>query len=478
MKPAIGSCLPLLFLMFCTVSAHSADFEKSLQQSFSWQAKNNVDSALFYLWEARSLGMSPDSFCLFAAKIYLARSVLDTALAMNLAARPAAASPLRSEILTQRFAIYSLLGLKDYASRLLDSLPGQKKSFWKALVPNGSISADGGYGVDVHYLATQYPWQAPVEPGTIEKARSWGYALNGRLGWDLLYHKSIGVTASLVASASQPYGALVSTGVDSADYAAGFALRFAVLDRRLNIDYEWLRKHSSLQHYRSGNRISALLFTSRAKMTNLLSAGYCVDLASAGIIDNQYMFLADNLARALPGGRTFELSSFASILLSKPLNIYFDVMGPSDSVSVTSIPQNQLGLDLLPHLRQKLPAGFSIEAGIGYEIAYWFQPYRWFVMPSMGSFQDPVLLYEESANQYRLLDRFTGALSNPIEIMEKKRLDDRIIGTLAIEKSIGRAGSLSVDGEISKTFSTLGQNGPIDVPNRMWRASARWNCYF
>jgi hypothetical protein len=85
------------------------------QQSRDAAQRGEIDTAMLYLKKAFGQGLSDDSLYFLWSEIYIAKGELDTALALNYAAKPDSAGDLARQILEQRYSIFSSLGWKSEA---------------------------------------------------------------------------------------------------------------------------------------------------------------------------------------------------------------------------------------------------------------------------------------------------------------------------------------------------------------------------
>ena len=158
-------------------------------------------------------------------------------------------------------------------------------------------------------------------------------------------------------------------------------------------------------------------------------------------------------------------------------------------VSITKVLPSQY-FSVNPQMQVHLPlrSGFSIGFDCSWRLDWYPQPYEWDNIP---------LSYFNTSDQYCLLfnrsdsslygvttlpgiQYQSGALSFVPEITSSfsheslKRIDNTLGTSIMMGREWQRAGSIRILGSISKTWSTLSDHAPIDIPDWSWSFGLSW----
>ncbi len=465
--------------------------------------------------ESRRLGMSQDSLYYFLAETALSKYTYDTAMAFNFSMRPKPKGPFREMMLKQRYRLYVLAGLKEDAARLRDSLA----EVLVAAKPNRNPALDfklsSGYGRENNVAAHSYPFDQDLgrfqSEGWVLRNQAgllWPLPLPGRIPWSAglgydvgksYFKDSLDYRTSVTLKADELWknvslamsgqvgriagaGTVFSYKVESSflslstsglTYANGGYETEWVPDGRRRFDAFW----ASLYHDRSlrkGRGFSYTLSATGIRMDPVLQE------------EQVKVIYVGDVTQAKP--THYRDSSFQDTLPKNSIATnaqYFAATGTR--AETTRSPQGLLAL--LPSLAYNFPLfwGFVGEAGGGYVLTIYPEAYSWEEASLPEALRNaPADLRALAMNKAdgRLygaaLVAENGGLreyygTQPLARREEQRIDQQAQASVTLRRPLRGWGSISLEGGVKRTWSTLSGMAPIWIPAWESGLSLKWS---
>lgn len=495
-----------------------------LQKYSKYLSKNSFDSAFIFLDSARHTGMPKDSFYLLYADIFINRGILDTALALNYYIKDSDDNNLRTNKFKQRFLIFSMLDLTSEANQALDSL-GQDINIKRAAyfhLPRLSIGINGSYQKSREHTAESYPItesQRSISLLYDEKK----YDIGGKIEWDLPFFMDRLFTFGVDYSSGNPSTKNLFTP-DSFSHNFSFLLRYNGYSS-FSPMYKFTRKINSRNEFSSQNAILlSWAKVTKSNATECVSLMGSVDYMNSHISNQTYYlqglyekkFSVSTLGFTLDGYINSSDKIESNIVLSNvyiifiddvksthPVHYYKDSLtvaipyNPRNGIILTktyftdnkkdtsitalrySIPKTAAYISPSVDFSRELLAGINFYSTFQYSLAYYITPYKWTNMGINDTFLKDnrlYLAYNKSDGQLYYAFNYQNATadetfsSQPFQLQQikKTRIDNTFTLSFSFGHSIQKTGSFSLGGAISKNFSTLGHESPIEIADWYW----------
>jgi hypothetical protein len=511
----------------------SPRYDTWVDRAIDASARGEIDSAMGLFAKAHAKGMSRDSLLYFWARLYKKRSILDSALALNYAISSEVSRGLNRAALRQRAAIFDRLGWSHRANQLRDSLRTLSPAYrLGSLIPELRALAGVGYQGDVQIQDTLFPWgdQHPIDTG-------WGYGYHGslRLGWRFPLTKTRSIQVSLGAGASKPnWIGAVDRITDSLQARVDLEIGARNLFGPVNLLYSAGLNHSYAGEQGLVQSLSLFYGTATPGRSVIGFVSYSNEIAAdSGRMRNQHLF--GSLSRT----RTFGKSRLGAGLLvsgyfAAPLSDQYDMQPLAGVYYVESVNDDTLthyvssqfddtipyhdGLTYLVKLRRpgdSLPtrfipqsfvlarpgvsfersvAGIETELGVHGALRYYPRPVEWYEVDQRFLGDAPLALSRTEGRYYALTSlpdtefrnrEFifipeTFDLDNPLTYEKRSRIrvDRTFRVNVSLTKTFRYLGSLTLGGFGARTWSTLRDEAPLDIPAWSWGVSLGWRAAF
>ncbi|MBD3344167.1 MAG: hypothetical protein GF401_03790 [Chitinivibrionales bacterium] len=495
----------LIFL--CSVIFTSGfSYDQELKKAQKMLKSAEFDSAQVYFFRASKNGMPRDSLFYLIAETYLRKGTLDTALALNHSVDPVNNAALKKVLLTQRCVIYTAAGMEQRAEALLDSIGALASLSEKRFTPSLGFAASVGYESEKFIDAVAYPLVLPEEPLPKDAIDGLFYQFQSAL--TARYKLGNGIVPFISGLFSMNKPNTVSpegNEFDSLGVSGGIRTGIGNIAKRFSFNYEWTRMVDNYKNYSSFNEIVTSYMHSRRNRIFFSSAGYRHELGANMSTESQSGFWIAYMGLIFPevevSGSMLFNGYFAPSLLWNdqdsslavrevrsmgPLrpDRYF-ISAPLDTLDAsTIIPQSNIMFLAGPSVAIDLPFKFEVEISPKWSIKSFVDNYIWHwygnETGSIGSvavdsifgvtFNDAVLAYEN--DYYKVIEN---SYFGPIKRFEKKRVDNTIYCDISLSRKTRVIGRFTLDGGIAKTWSTLHDDAPIDIPDWDWSISAKWD---
>lgn len=475
--------------------------------------RQESDSAYYYATAAFDMGMARDSLLYFWSEVYRQKGVYDTALLLNYAIKAEKEHTLSAKQLEQRYLIYKGLGWSDRARTMLDSLRARPAYKRRYLLPNLLLRLDFGYKQKYEIPAEPAPWRNPPNSDDLERQAAPHYDARGKLAWPLpLFGKENGINLGLEGTIGRPYfvdyGPDKVDGLDSLHTTLSLFGEIANIAECLSIGYTWRMKRDHKGERFLSNSLTGSIFGGSGSAFVLASAGYDLGLATADREYSHTAWLVGILDRSSPtkvSGANVMID--VSTYLSAPLSYNdttqtfwlrtIDTLGPLQTID--SLDQSSfIELDISAFLPQAhLLAGMGLSAwrrlpfgklhlGGKWQLTRYYDRYRWIdynaditlrdddqIIPAAGCYN---AIHDEAADEYYILQRPVpdGPRLGPIETYRVSRIDNTITVNLSLQRVFGRSGTIALSSHVSRTWSSLPANAPVDIPKWLWGVGIDW----
>ncbi|MBD3321717.1 MAG: hypothetical protein GF350_11535 [Chitinivibrionales bacterium] len=497
--------VPLIF--HCSVLFTSGfTYELELKKAQKMLKGEQYDSAQVYFFRASKNGMSRDSLFYLIAETYLRKGTLDTALALNHSVDPGDNAALQKALLTQRCVIYTAAGMEQRAEALLDSIGALASLSEKRFTPSLGFAAGVGYESEKFIDAVAYPLVLPEEPLLKDTIDGLFYQFQSAL--TARYKLSNGIVPFISGLVSINKPNTVSPDgneFDSVGVSGGIRTGVGNIAKRFSVNYEWTRMVDNYKNHSSINEIFASYIHSSRNSVFFSSAGYRHELGTNMSTESQGGFWIAYMSLIFPevevSGSMLFNGYFAPSLLwndqdssltvreVRPMgplrpDRYF-ISGPLDTLDAsTIIPQSNIMFLAGPSVAIDMPFKFEVEISLKWSIKSFVDKciWHWYghETGSIGpvavdsifgvTFSDAVLAYGNE--YYKVIEN---SCFGPIKRFEKKRVDNTIYCDVSVSRKFRVIGRFTLGGGIARTWSTLHDDAPIDIPDRDWSVSAKWD---
>jgi hypothetical protein len=499
-----------MFLSFCLLFAKT-DSDSSalfyLDKSTTFLSNNQTDSAIYYLDLSRNAGLSRDSFLFQYATIYLENGVLDTALAFNYALKPQQTSPLYKQKFEQRYLIFSMLGLKNEAVKVFDSLgivstPVQKRT---VSFPKLSLSAGETFKQAQENVSEDDSLQQTMKKSTTS---GFGTDLAASIKWDIPWpvrdRFTIGTSYTNTESSEQN-----AYKGDSLAHSWSVFLQINNLGP-FSASYTFSRDKSLSQSFASSNSFNLSLFIPDSSYTKIggfslngkltqshaeltqqiysLFGFFDTKITSNYSLNANIMFLAmlidkTYLDYTLPvsnmSGSDF-LGNNMNII-TKPVtlsNLYIRRIEQAQrdtTIVLLQIPNSNISIS--PSLDNTISVFWklSLKVSLGYSLSIYTDDYIWYIP------KDPDIALARDITSGKLYN-ITSLSIDGISIdtrerqeFRKRRIDNALQIGITLSRPVWRIGEIALGATYEKVFSNMSNYAPVSIPDRTFECSAVLN---
>ena len=531
--------LSTAILTMLLTSAVSGDTPSSRHMQFLRQGidaleKGLSDSAVSCFIRSYSEGLPKDSLFYFWAEALMRKGVLDSALAANFIAGGSNDEALRHKARLQRYTIYRLLGWRDNAQRLRDTI--QTSRYYRRIspVPDIDITVAAGYGAEYRGCDTALPWGAGEGSSFIHDEQGVFGKADFKSSWHLLKGirtLSTGISGS--ASYRQYTPGELRNAADSTDITGAL---FATLSGRrisstgalacnrriddslfirVSLEGGTVLNNRYLQMLWGGGALSFStnaafnssrwwLFTaSQFNLNNctgltasLYSGLYLADHASFGFtLDTAKILFANDGRQPYPVfyadasySRMIDTSAFRVLTGALRNEI---ISSGKDSVVNCALVQPFSNLTVNPRLGFVFKHALPVQIGFGWRLNYYREKYQWdqllmhahylifsradgiwYAIPEDFLLGDLTITHTDNGS-LAIAPTAVGTL--PIVHHERRRIDNTVSIDLSVQWYNGRFGSGSIRSSGSKTWSTLMKTAPFEIAEWTLSAGFEWN---
>ena len=487
------------------------------------------DSAFSRLQAAYAAGLPEDSLYYLWAEIYLAHGALDTALALNIAARRCASEAMLVALLKQRYAIYSTLGWTREARLVLDSLrtiaapvhnymPQISVDSWSGLKQRNTIDRE------------PYPFKTNEPLDTCINNPAWDVSLKSSWFFPLAggavlipainYNFTNGIerTEFDIDTLNQAFGLSFDAKNLWRRFSVGISLqrRWSIYDEqstlatftisRSILGADWI-SYSSLMYSAESARDTALAYQSLWLMHYMVRP--ITQSISLSLLPMFSCFLTEDLQstyaasmmyiedpHASPVVHYTDASCTQAIPIPQPLdplaqirllNEYRNAADPQSYFM--RAPESYCSFTPSAQLSFDFWKGFSIEGALKGMAYYYLKEHEWttFSVPYSTLVYDEGkwLAYSRSDGNYYLVQEFGNIVnaekySGPLDIrtIKKRRFDYAVCGELSLEKRLWKLGRMALNGSVTRYWSTLQKDAPVKIKDLFLSAGISFNAQF
>jgi len=458
------------------------------------------DSALISFQLARREGMSKDSLLYLFAEVFRRKGALDTALALNFSAGADAGRVVRFQVLEQRRSLYAVLGWDEEAGLVADTLQMLKRRTPRVLIPGISASINAGCRYTGESAAIPYPLadstSVPGHPGTT----SIPAVVRGAAAWKIPVSRSSDVRLGLFGMLDKSHYrrpvAADGTLADSLESAWGFAAGIPIILEHFSAEYEWTRKKRYYGDYGTANSVDLGYFGMGSRWIRYISTEYTLESYREEIVqtavltgyfdqtvikDRGFTFLVMGLgyvAEGLEHENRYPVVTIPNTSGTTPIN-FLNNPSAGDTLSARlRYPRTYLLFSPAVDYSFRLSRRWSLAAGLTWNMNFYPERYVWY---EIGRETEPLIdwmAYNTGDGTYRLVESFAylswdqfaaSGLGPTVVFREKRRVDNTVQIDVSSKWLTGRVGSVTLSGRISRTWSTLGVDAPVTIPE--------WECY-
>ncbi|MBN1129240.1 MAG: hypothetical protein JXA71_09655 [Chitinispirillaceae bacterium] len=510
------ACRPFFLLMVLAAVSFAGTGVSNVTEALD---AGRYDAAYEYFQTAFSRGLSEDSLYYFWAEIYCRRGVLDTALALNIAARRKNAGGLTIPLLQQRYVIYATLGWAEEAGEIVDSLQflqsrqplRETRAGENRLAPRFSVMNWSGLNVRNIFEEQPYPFRKSVP--VLGRVVNPGQDITLKSSWYFPFVKG----TALQPAISYNFSNGIEQGnlrLDSLNHALGISLGVTNLWRFFSIGYSLQQRSSifggvstqntvSLSRLRQGNRwlayssLMGIMESSREEagsFQSVLLMNYfscrlsaATDIALSPLVS---CFLTGDLSTPVP-------VMYIEAPAANPVTHYTDATCtqtvPIPSGPLTPVQQRELlaayreaavpqGFIRAPEsfaaatpsvgIMHKLSAKFSVEGTLKGMAYYYLKEHEWISSAAPG---DTMLAFSNGDGRYYSVEEFSNITSGetyggPLEMAScsKRRIDFGMGGDAALKWRVGKTGTLRLNAYVNKYWSSLRDELPAEIKDLLY----------
>ncbi len=486
----------------------SADY--FLNQCLHFVSENKFDSAGICLDEARTAGLSKDSFFYYLSEMYIQKSALDTAIVFNYAIKATDNDSMHVKKFEQQYIIYSMLNLTNEANKASDSIKFHNSSLAKKDVftlPKLS------YGMTGDYEKTQ-----STQSDSNLLTSGFSYDLDCSIKWNLPWPK--GDLFTIGADYSNNKSPEIQN-LNSDSLAHTWGISFQINDiKSYSLAYKFERRKNRLSYYSSCNSLHLTWikpitdkkgFTGYSLMANITQA----DSKVSDQIYGGYFFMEKPYSKK--GSFGFSLNTYTVQMKNNLCFGNFRVLHVTDLDSTKQVFLKPSSLDTI-----KKPSGPKIESITKYHdsILANFTDTSFLISKITNSYfslspsiSNTLLLFAGIKTKteiewtftyypdyYQVKNPFNSLLSyqyigksladnqlislsdinNPsdrynwqkITLSKKRRIDNTLTLNISFEHAIWRLGTFTLNSVVEKNFSTLKGWTIIEIPDWSWNISS------
>lgn len=470
------------------------------------------DSAIHYMQKAFSTGISDDSLYYLWSQIYIQKGILDTALALNFASSPPFQSAIHNKILKQRCSIYQMLGWKEEAGSILDSLQKNPAQHLKNLIPSAGIYFEGG-GYKENEIEKKIPFNNETVLGSYTSMQG---NFTGYLKWKIPLSSSQGLKTSLQYSGygshfTEPVS--ISSIGDSLDHTISAGLRYYLFSEQISLGYKFSRTKNLYNNLYLLNKFDLGFFLIRKLWSVFMECG--LNFETREPASNIYGFLLIDRSFSEKNGLSFSLNSFyhstdplSGLDTNKVHLKYVDgfqfysdstfkdtLLTPAamrdlirgnqpPTMFVVKYPLSYINLNPAVSFRQKTWWDITFGIGAGYILTMYRGDYVWtdyrYSRDNMSGFvtqgEDYNILVMNRADRkmywVRNIDFSAREMvldSVPVVFRRKNRVDNTLTLNVNFKRNIGKFAEICLSGDISRNFSNLEDQAPVEIPSSDFR---------
>lgn len=488
-----------------------------------------VDSAFIYLGDAVKKGLPDDSLYYLWSEIYLARGILDTALALSIAGQRNDRGTLTKTLLTQRYNIYLALGLKKDADELLDTIMGSMPPARRS-IPR--ISINSSFGLNQRNSLERQPYPFITETPVGEEVTNPGWDFSPGVSWFLPFKNNMILVPGVSYSFTNGIEHTEFT-IDSLNQAIGLSLDLKNIWRRFSLGYALQGRISMFGDYSAVNTAALSRSMISESAISYSSLMYAIEIDENKAISYHALWLMHYLSRPLtpkidltimPLATCFLTNGLASsytasvmyienpdadtvmhytdasctqlIPIPEPLTMISQMLllreyrAASDLRTFSmNAPESYCGITPAIGLDFALPHGFSIEGMLKGMVNYYIKEHEWtsLSIPFSPFAYDSSswLAYSRSDGNYYLVDELGNIISaehysGPLDIRhyQKRRIDFMIGGELTLERKLWNIGTLGLNAYVKKYRSTLQDDLPVKMKDLFYGGGISFRIYF
>jgi hypothetical protein len=521
--------LVLLITLMALYSPCHADRQSGGQKILGALSIGLVDSAFIYLGDAVKRGLPDDSLYYLWAEIYIARGILDTALALSIAGQRSDEGTLTKTLLTQRYHIYLALGLKRDADELLDTIMGTMPPARRSIP---KISINSSFGLNQRNSIERQPYPYITETPVGEELTNPGWDFSPSLSWFLPFKNNMILVPGVSYSFTNGIEHTEFT-IDSLNQAIGLSLDLKNIWRRFSLGYALQGRISMFGDYSAVNTATLSRSMISESVISYSSLMYSIETDEKRAILYQACWLMHYFSRPLtpkidltimPLATCFLTSDLASsyttsvmyienptadtvmhytdasctqlIPIPEPLTMISQMLLLREYRAASDIqafsmnaPESYCGITPAIGLDVALPHGFSIEGMLKGMVNYYFKEYEWTTLSIPYSpfayNESSWLAYSRSDDRYYLVEELGNIInaerySVPGEIkhFKKRRIDFMIGGELTLERKLWNIGTLGLNAYVKKYRSTLQDDLPVKMKDLFYGGGISFRIYF
>ncbi|MDG5816991.1 hypothetical protein QA601_17980 [Chitinispirillales bacterium ANBcel5] len=475
--------------------------------------QNDYDSAVYFFNRAHSLGMSLDSLYYFWAEVYLAKEVLDTALALNLATNTNDTEELHFQVLKQRYYIYSILGWVNEADLLADSLLLNQSTKRSYFIPSLRLRAGSRFNTN----STRSPPLIMYDDLTVDKDNESYMTPNimADLNWNIpIGRKNRSIRAGILAMGELyriPQSKSFSSLEDSLEYEAQYYIGGRNIFRNMSTRYSFTYRKNHPQIIMRSHAFELSMFTTKNKWIgfykaeidwdqgdSLYSSRINYSLSSYNSYDlhiNVDLTFLTNFYYMHTDPHSFKYSK-GNLFYYDGTNLY------SDSTFSETIPFPSRRFGLM-HSADKLlfgvtipysRSGFTLSAGgefglgerlrttlyLRYGFDYYTRKHQWYNFGFSSAYLDTVstsmpvinghsasVARTEDGKYYLIKDYDEGFTVSDeelqIQFKRRRRIDNHLQASFSLNYSISALNSIVLSAFCRYRFTNLPESAPVEI---------------
>ena len=493
-----------------STNATSSIVSDLLKRSSIYLSHSEYDSAGIFIDDARKCGMSKDSMFYLFAELYVQKTVFDTALAFNYAIKATKNDSMYSKKFEQRYLIYSLINLKSEADKAMDSLGlyTSKRKF-NLYIPRFTVGLNSGYKNNRFFTPELYSDNLQFPMSSILSS---GYSgnFNCSIDWDLPWpgDRLLTIGTAYVSNKSSDQKTFKS---DSLAHTWSTSLQINDI-HSFSLSYNFSRNKNQLNAYSSSNSLQLSWIKPDSSYSNISGVSLIGDLAIAHskILYQRYTLygfyeksltkkiatvfsvLASSLIKEKqPFMNTVKISKITGVpedpfflnslfdTIKKPTSLT-EIKPYKDTITANSI-DTSLILQQIPYTIHSISPSivstfqlflnFKVNTSLDWTFTYFSEDQIWKVPQDLSyialNISDGKLYNVKNPGDIR-----GGLDTNTIDEVKKKRIDNTLAFSISIDHAVWKIGDFVIGGTVEKTYSTLSDNSPVEIPDWSWEISS------
>lgn len=486
----------------------SADF--FLIKHLHFVSEDKFDSAGICLDEARTAGLSKDSFFYYLSEMYIQKRALDTAIVFNYAIKASDNDSMYTKKFEQQYIIYSMLELTNEANKALDSIqfinPLLSKKYTLNL-PKISCSMTGDYEKSQSTQSDSYLLTS-----------GFSYELDCSIKWNLPWPKNNLFTIGTDYSNNK---SPEIENLSSDSLAHTWGISFQINDvKSYSLAYKFERRKNQLSYYSSCNSLHLTWIKPIADKKGLTGYSLLANITQADskLIDQiygGYFFFGKPYS---PKG-SFDLSlnvytvqmknnlnfgkfkllhvadlSSAELIFLKPSGTdtikkpggpriesgrqyYESIIATATDTTILLSKTPNTYYSLSPSVSSTMLLTLGIKAKVGIEWTYTYYPDYYIVENPFDSILSSEYIGKTlTTNQLITLQDMNAAQNQykwqKISLLKKRRIDNTLALNISFEHAVWRLGTFLINSVVEKNFSTLKGWTTFEIPDWSWNISS------